>query len=182
MQAQLKSTPGIYVMGFMGCGKTTVGRQLAQRLGWEFVDLDEEVERHAESSIREIFARHGEQSFRSIESGILVEQVKLVGMGQARVVALGGGAFSEECNRDTMRQAGLSIWLNVPLEELWARVSGSDHRPLARDRKKFECLYEERLKDYVKADCTILAGLKYPSKIVAEILNMPPVQFYNTSD
>ena len=170
MHVRLKSTPGIYVAGFMGSGKTTIGCKLSQKLAWDFVDLDDEIERRAKSSISEIFARYGEQAFRFVERDALVEQVQWVKAGRARVLALGGGTFADERNRETMK-AGLSIWLDVPLEELWGRVAGSRHRPLALDRKGFEELYGKRLKDYAKADLTIAAGVNDPDKIVDDILS-----------
>ena len=170
MHVRLKSTPGIYLAGFMGCGKTTVGRKLAERLAWDFADLDDEIERRAGSEISEIFSRYGEHTFRAIERDALTEQARLVRNGRARVVALGGGTFADERNRDTMRQAGLSLWLDVPLEQLWARVSGYDHRPLARDRAAFENLYEKRLEEYAKADFTVAAGAGDPDRIVDDVL------------
>ena len=170
MHVRLKSTPGIYLAGFMGCGKTTVGRKLAERLAWDFIDLDDEIERRAGSEIGEIFSKFGEQTFRAIERDALIEQAQLARTGRARVVALGGGTFADERNRDTMRQAGLSLWLNVPLEQLWQRVSGHDHRPLARDRAAFEDLYKKRLAEYAKADFTVAAGVDDPDRIVDDVL------------
>ena len=170
MHVRLKSTPGIYLVGFMGCGKTTVGRKLAERLAWDFIDLDDEIERRAGSSISEVFAGFGERAFRAIERDALREQAHLVRSGRARVVALGGGTFADESNRDTIRQAGLSLWLDVSLEELWTRVSDADHRPLARDRQAFEALYKKRLEDYANADFTIAAGALGSYRIVEDVL------------
>ena len=163
--------PGIYLVGFMGCGKTTIGHCLSKKLKWEFVDLDEEIEKRANESISEVFLKYGEQVFREIESDVLVDQIHLVCEGQARVVALGGGTFCEAVNRDAIKKGGFTVWLDVPLEELWSRVSVSDHRPLANDRKKFERLYEKRLKDYVMADLSVSAGSKGPDRLVKEILD-----------
>ena len=172
MHVRLKSIPGIYLIGFMGCGKTTVGRELAQILEWEFVDLDDEIERQAEISISEIFAQRGENSFRAMESNVLLEQVKIVEEGHARVMALGGGTFEVKRNRETIKKAGLSVWLNVPLEELWKRVSSAGHRPLVKDRAKFETLHEKRLIEYKKADFFIEAKSKDPARIANEILDL----------
>ena len=163
--------PGIYLVGFMGCGKTTVGRSLSKKLKWKFIDLDEEIEKRANESINRVFLKYGEQVFRKIESDVLVDQVQLVCKEQARVIALGGGTFCEAVNRDTIKKAGSTVWLDVPLEELWSRVSVSDHRPLANDRKEFEGLYERRLKDYIMADLSISAGSKSPDRVVKEILD-----------
>lgn len=170
MHIRLKSTPGIYLAGFMGCGKTTVGRKLAERLSWEFVDLDDKIESRAGDEISEIFSNYGEQTFRAIERDALLDQARLVRTGRARVVALGGGTFADERNRDTMRQAGLSLWLDVPPAQLWARVSGYGHRPLALDRAAFEDLYKKRLQDYTQADFTVAAGAGDPDQIVDDLL------------
>lgn len=158
----------------MGCGKTTVGRELAQILEWKFVDLDDEIERRAKISISEIFAQRGESSFRAIESDVLLEQVK---MGYARVMALGGGTFGTKKNREIIKKTGLSVWLNVPLEELWQRVSSADHRPLAKDRVGFEALHEERLMEYKKADFFIEAESKDPARIAKEIHDLFVTKF-----
>jgi shikimate kinase len=152
MHIKLKGTPGIYLVGFMGSGKSTVGRLLAQRLGWDFVDLDAEIESRYGAPIPEIFEREGEPAFRDLEHQALDEQVRLVRRGRPRVVALGGGAFAGDRNRDALATAGVSIWLECPVEVLWERISHEQHRPLARDRGAFQRLLDERLSSYLEAD------------------------------
>src|SRR5579871_148086 len=98
MILKLKRTPAIYLVGFMGCGKSTVGRALAEELGWKFTDLDEEIERGAQTTISEIFATRGEPAFRELESAALREHVRVVRMGRPQVISLGGGAFLSEEN------------------------------------------------------------------------------------
>jgi shikimate kinase len=169
MHIKLKGTPGIYLVGFMGSGKSTVGRQLAQRLGWDFVDLDVEIESRYGAPIYEIFDREGEPAFRDLEHEALNEQVRLVRRGRPRVVALGGGAFSAHRNRDALTTAGVSIWLDCPFEVLWDRVSGEQHRPLARDRGAFQRLLEERQPSYLSADFRV-EGEGETDQIVAAIL------------
>ena len=90
MHVKLKGSPAFYLVGFMGCGKTTVGRRLADRLKWDFVDLDEEIEREAEAKIVDIFDKFGEAAFRVMERQALNKQIRHARMGMARVVALGG--------------------------------------------------------------------------------------------
>jgi shikimate kinase len=172
MHIKLKGSPVICLIGFMGCGKTTVGRLLGERLGWTFVDLDDEIERRAGVPILEIFEHEGEPRFRDIEHEALREQLTLAHKGQARVLALGGGAFVEPRNRDRLELGGLSIWLDCPLETLWERVSSFATRPLARDRRQFEHLYQERLPLYGLADFTI-PGDRSPEQIVDTILKLP---------
>src|SRR4051794_16672137 len=93
MILKLKRTPGIYLVGFMGSGKSTVGRALAEELGWRFVDLDQEIEQSQGMSVSEIFEQRGEPAFREIETAALRQQVKAIECGRPHVVALGGGAF-----------------------------------------------------------------------------------------
>jgi shikimate kinase len=172
MHLKLKGSPIICLVGMMGCGKSTVGQLLAQRLGWKFVDLDEEIERTAGRSISEIFRADGEGRFREMESAALREQCHQAQHGRARVVALGGGAFVNDRNRELLELGGVSVWLDCPLERLWPRVEGMEHRPLAQDRGQFERLYEERLGSYRRADFTVCADTDRPEEIVDAILKL----------
>lgn len=172
MHVKLKSSPGIYLVGFMGCGKTTVGEALADRLGWDFVDVDAQIEQRATTKISDIFEKHGEPAFRVLERQAVVEQVHLVLQGRARVVALGGGTFTDERNRQTLGEGGVSIWLDAPVETLWKRVSDETHRPLAQEREAFVVLYEKRRPAYAKADFTIQAGSQSAEQVVEEILSL----------
>ncbi len=168
MNIKLKGTPGIYLVGFMGSGKSTVGRLLAQRLAWDFVDLDAEIERRVGAPIAEIFEREGEPAFRDLEHEALNEQVRHVRRGRARVVALGGGAFAPERNRQALVDAGASIWLECAPDVLWERIANEDHRPLARDRAAFLRLLEEREPSYGQADFRVTA-LSDPEQVVDSI-------------
>src|SRR5438132_11290770 len=87
MLLKLKRTPGIYLVGFMGCGKSTVGLALADELGWSFIDLDEEIERREGTTIAEIFDQRGETGFRQIEAAVLHERIRNVQSGRAQVVS-----------------------------------------------------------------------------------------------
>ena len=170
MHVKLKATPGIYLVGFMGCGKTTVGQRLAARLQWDFVDLDDEIEKKSGMKIADVFEQLGEPAFRVMERQALLEQVSFVGRGRARVVALGGGTFVAPGNREILQLAGISVWLDVPLDQLWERVANEDQRPLARDRQAFERLFEQRAPGYAKSDFTVQAGSDGPETVVDEIL------------
>jgi shikimate kinase len=172
MHLKLKGSPLICLVGFMGSGKTTVGQLLAERLGWSFVDLDAAIERRAGVSIVEIFEREGEPHFRDLEHLLLREQLALAQKGQARVLALGGGAFVEPRNRDRLEIGGVSIWLECAFETLWTRVASFDTRPLARDRRQFERLLRERTPVYRLADFTV-AGEPSPGQVVEAILKLP---------
>src|SRR5687767_15520955 len=94
MRLKLKRTPGIYIIGFMGSGKTTIGRMLADEIGWRFADLDDDIEAQQHKSISEIFSTAGEEEFRRIEHEALARRVRSVRCGMPTVLALGGGAFT----------------------------------------------------------------------------------------
>lgn len=136
----------------MGCGKTTIGRQLARIRGAAFVDLDREIERSAGQKVSDIFARSGEERFRQLEREELERTEDL----DRVVVATGGGAFTFSHNVETIRRLGTSVWLEVPWPELERRLDrGSARRPLARDPERTEALYRQRLPWYRQADVQV---------------------------
>ena len=169
MHQRLKATPGIYLVGFMGSGKSTVGKLLAEKLGWEFVDLDAEIEREAGKPIARVFDEEGEAAFREIETAAVTRQTCAVRGGRARVVALGGGAYIAERNRWKLEDAGLTIWLDLDGNALWERVRHETDRPLARDAERFQSLLAERRPIYALADYKVDAA-QPPEQIVATIL------------
>jgi shikimate kinase len=169
MNIRLKRAPGLYVVGFMGSGKTTVGRHLARRLGWDFFDLDEEIERAEKTTIPLIFETRGEPEFRRIESEALALHVRSIERGHPAVVALGGGTFVSEANRKLLAEHGMTIWLDCPFEAVKRRVSQFTHRPLARDPEKFAALFEERRELYRLADIHVPAGGDDPEAAVDAI-------------
>jgi shikimate kinase len=171
MLLKLKRTPGIYLVGFMGSGKTTVGRLLGKELGWSFCDLDEDIEVDQKCSIATIFETRGEAEFRRIESQALARRVRLVERGRPLVVALGGGAFVQENNFELLENNGVSIWLDPPYGVIRRRVEGASHRPLARDPQKLEELYHSRRSFYERASYHIREA-DSPSA-VASILRLP---------
>lgn len=173
MILKLKRTPGIFLVGFMACGKTTVGRLLATELGWSFVDLDDDIVARAGCSINEIFDTRGEAEFRRIEHDAVTAAVQRVKLGLPTVVALGGGAFAQEANFRLVSDNGVSIWLDCPIEVLAVRVADSSERPLARDPVRFARLFEERQGFYARAEYRIAAGDDDPRRILCQILDLP---------
>ena len=169
MHVKLKGSPAFYLVGFMGCGKSTVGKLLAKNLSWDFVDLDNEIERDAERKITDIFETLGEPAFRVMERKALNQQIGKARIGMPRVISLGGGAFAQDANRQIIEASGVSIWLQVSLDQLWERVSGNEDRPLAQDRQGFESLYQEREPLYALADFTIVDKGEGPEQIVKAI-------------
>ena len=173
MILKLKLTPGIYLVGFMGCGKSTVGRALADELGWCFFDIDEEVEKAAGCAISEIFETRGEAAFRELETEALRKRIASVRTGRPQVVSLGGGAFSIQENFDLAFHHGITLWLDTPYELIEQRVARETHRPLARDPERMRHLYESRRDDYARADYRLEPSDDDPAKIVARILKLP---------
>lgn len=173
MILKLKRTPGIYLVGFMGSGKSTVGRSVARHLGWRFADLDEDIEARARMPVARIFETEGEAGFRKLETEMLRWRAQDVARGVPWVIAVGGGCFAREDNFDIIQNHGISIWLDAPLELILARVAGSTHRPLARDPERFRQLYEERRPAYARADYRIEVCPRGSAGAVEDILRLP---------
>jgi shikimate kinase len=155
----------VYLVGFMGAGKTTVARALAKRLDWQVVDVDELIERREHCTVAELFSQKGEAYFRTVERIILSAQTSL----RHAVVATGGGTFMDLQNRALINADGVSVWLDVPLDRLVARVPADGRRPLAADRVEFERLYATRRSAYALAHRRIDAGRASVEAIVEEL-------------
>jgi shikimate kinase len=156
----------------MGSGKTTVGRLLADELGWSFADVDEDIEKEQGTSISEIFETRGEEHFRRLESAAIRQRVSMVERGRPHVVALGGGAFTIEENVTLLNANGVTLWLDCGLETARRRVESESHRPLARDPDRFAALYEARRASYRRAEFRVEAAAD-PAKVMAAILALP---------
>ena len=144
----------LVLVGMMGAGKTAIGRRLAARLDLPFVDADEEIEAAAGCSISDIFALHGEESFRDGERRVIERLLK----EEICILATGGGAFMDEGVRALIDERGISIWLRADLETLWQRVRRRDHRPLlktADPKASLQRLIETRYPVYGLADVTV---------------------------
>ena len=167
----------VFLVGFMGCGKTTVGVKLSQRLAWKFTDLDTEIEQETGMTISEIFARAGETVFRAREQETLRRILEESACGGGRVVALGGGTFAQPQNFELLqRSRAVTIWLECPVEKLLLRCALITHRPLFRDEASFRQLYEQRLPFYRQASFTVPSGDADPNEVVHRILSLPVFQ------
>ena len=161
----------VILTGFMGTGKSSVGRVLAKLLGCPFVDLDAEIVAEAGKSINEIFTAEGESSFRSMESTCLQ---RVLGGGMA-VIATGGGAVIAESNRRLMHETGYVVNLTASLPVIMARLEGSGDRPLFAGKdpeNRVQALLEERQEFYVAADIRIDTDNKSVEDVAAKILRV----------
>lgn len=158
----------IYLTGFMGAGKTSVGGNLAKLLGCPALDLDREVEIRSNLTIREIFERQGEAAFRELEHACLKETARLENV----VVATGGGAMTFPRNVEVMRQLGISVWLNLSFDTIINRMSpyGRAKRPLFQDPEQARQLFQQRLAAYRQSDVTMdVASCDHSPDVAARI-------------
>ena len=162
-----RGTPrGAVLVGFMGAGKSSVGRELARRLKAEFIDVDNRIEAVAESTIADIFQREGEQAFREKEREAIRDAVSVPG----RVIATGGGAFLDAANRRLLKAYAPVIFLEVSPATALERLSGDTSRPLLQGENREKAvkeLMEKRLRAYREADYRVSTE-RVPANQVAE--------------
>jgi shikimate kinase len=159
------------LIGFMGAGKTSVGRALAKSLRWTFVDLDDLIEQREHKRVAEIFASSGEAAFRHMESAALAALLQDRNASSDLVLALGGGAFVQKQNRDALSSAGaITVLLEAPVEELRRRCQAElKVRPLAMDDSRFAGLFTARRDDYALARFTVQTLDKSVQQVTTEI-------------
>ncbi len=172
---QARSPELVALTGFMGAGKTTVGRSLANLLRWSYFDLDYEIEQSEKLLVREIFQLRGEAGFREIETKSL-RLVLQQGSGPT-VIALGGGTFVQPANAELLRKRGARVvFLETEIEELLRRCQAAEQyssqnpRPLAATPQAFRLLYAQRLPSYRSADLTVSATGKAVDELAQEIV------------
>ena len=156
----------LYLVGFMGAGKTTVARALGRRLGWRVEDIDDCIESQERRSIAAIFAQQGEQYFRQQERQVLGQLL----LERHVIVATGGGTFVEADNRALMLADGAVAWLDLPLAQVIERIPADGRRPLAADRTQMEQLYARRRLAYAEAHVRIDATRPVP-EVVERLLD-----------
>jgi shikimate kinase len=156
----------IYLVGFMGAGKTTTAHLLGKRLDWKVEDIDARIERSERRDIPTIFRADGEPYFRAREREALLDLLPERGV----VVASGGGTFEDASNRELMLRDGAVIWLDAPFETVLQRVPVDGRRPLAADRLGMEELYNERLAAYRQAHLRVDAGRGSVEELVDQIM------------
>jgi len=159
----------LVMVGLMGCGKSSVGRRLAQRLDLAFIDADDEIERSAQKTIPEIFADHGEAYFRDGERRV----IRRILQNGPQVLATGGGAYINPETRAAIRSAGIAIWLKAELPILMRRVLKRDNRPLLKvddPEAVMRGLIEARYPIYAEADLVVESRDVPHEVIVDEII------------
>ena len=166
----------VILIGYRGCGKTTVGRRLAERLGWDFLDTDETIQKDMGRTIHEIFESDGEAAFRRLEANLLDQALA----GRRRVISAGGGAVLARRNRKALRAGGLCIWLTAPPEELHRRIIGDERsasqRPSLAKRPglaEIEAVLQARLPVYeATADHVVGTVGRSVDEVVGAILEL----------
>ncbi len=175
--------PRVYLTGFMGSGKSTSGPLVAERLGYRFLDLDDEVERAAGVSVSDLFARRGEPTFRALETAVLCEAAEQ----EHVVVATGGGALATEGNLLTAEASGVIVYLKLAPETLAQRLRDGEGRPLLRDEEGrpftedvllayIADVLRKRERFYSHADVTIEAETMSPEEVADAIVQALPVE------
>jgi shikimate kinase len=159
-------TDKIYLVGFMGAGKTTLAQGLARRLGWRAEDVDQLIEARERRSVADIFAREGEPYFRAVERQVIWSLLP----ERHAVIATGGGTFVDPENRAAINADGLSVWLDVPFEVLLNRIPADGRRPLANDRVQMALLYESRRLAYQQAQIRLDASHSRAEELTEELI------------
>mgnify|MGYP000615945182 CR=1 FL=1 len=157
--------------GMMGVGKSTIGKILAKKLNYNFIDVDKLIEKKENSSINLIFKNNGESYFRKIESEIALSVLKKTNS----VIALGGGAFLNNSIRRSIKKLSVSFWLDVPIDLLINRLKRTKKRPLLNNKNINETvkkIYFERKKIYSEADFKIKCNSLKTEEIVDKILKL----------
>ena len=155
----------LYLVGFMGAGKTTVARAIGKLTGWRVEDIDQRIEGREHRTVASIFSQQGEPYFRQLERLALGELLPL----RHVVIATGGGTFVEPDNRALMLADGAVAWLDLSLAQVIERVPADGRRPLASDRAQMEQLFARRQLAYAQAHVRVDASRPVP-EVVGRLL------------
>jgi shikimate kinase len=160
----------VYLVGFMGTGKTAVAREVSNKSGLTFVEMDKLIEEKEQCSINKIFENKGEACFRQLEKEIL----RQIALRDDQIVSCGGGVVLDEENIETMKRTGLIICLEAPAEVIYKRIKHHAHRPLLnvdKPREKIEQLLKKRKSFYSKADFSIDTNQLNIKEVAQEVIN-----------
>ena len=176
MTGLLPKVRAVILVGFMGAGKSSVGRVLAEQLGWTFEDLDDRIELREKRKVAEIFRKVGEAGFRRAEHQALKELLEALRSGSEKVIALGGGAFAYESNISLIDALKIpTVFLDAGVEELWGRCQSQSERqgverPLLGNSEDFRALYAKRRPHYLRASLRQETAGKTVVQIAAEMI------------
>jgi len=166
----------IAFIGLMGVGKTTVGSKLAARLGYYFIDSDQEIEDREKKTIAEIFAENGEKYFREVEKKTIQE---IVLRDESIVLSLGGGAFIDDDVRKILKEKAVTIWLNADIDDILFRVAGKKNRPLLNQnnrRETLQNLFAKRKPIYSEADLQFNTSNESHESLIRKLLKIVSVK------
>ena len=158
----------IVLCGFMGCGKTVIGRELAKIMGRRLIDTDEQIEREQGVSIKAIFATRGEEYFRELEHEICVRAAQV----RNCIISTGGGALTFENNAEALKKTGRIVFLDTDFDTICERIGDSSSRPLFRDKESARALYDERRGKYLEAADIVVDGNMSARKTALDIAAM----------
>ena len=158
----------VYLCGFMGCGKTTVGKILAEKLGADFYDMDEYIVEREKMKIPEIFAEKGEKYFRETETAVIKELAEKKG-----IIACGGGAMLKRENAEIAAENGIVVYIDVPFEVCYGRISGDNNRPIvmSNTKEELEFIYDSRIPLYRENSSVTVSGNGTSEEISERILS-----------
>jgi len=177
----MKLKSSIFLIGFSGSGKSTVGKLLAKKLNCSFVDNDKLIESKSRKTISEIFETDGEKAFRKLESAVIENLIAKKTNAQPKVIALGGGAFENGATRLLITENGISVWLKCSISKIFARLRKHSDRPRLTDKK--ETLSAKRLKatirklllerkdNYARSDLRVTTSGKTANRVALEIIS-----------
>jgi shikimate kinase len=166
----LRAIHNLALIGFMGTGKSSVGRLVAATLQFDFVDTDELIEKRSGNSINQIFAQSGEPGFRVLERQLVTE---MVGWRET-VISTGGGLAANESNLASLKQHALVVCLWAPPETIWQRVRNQTHRPLLQNENplaRIEALVEERRPYYQQADVLVNTVMRSVKEVAQQVMH-----------
>lgn len=160
----------VYLLGFMGCGKSTVGKSLAKEVQWDFIDLDDFIEKKSGMSIPDVFQTHGEDYFRQLESEAVAETTSMENV----IIATGGGAPCFHKNMEAMNQAGLTIYLQLSAEGLRDRLKpAKTNRPLISNKS------DDELLEFIKEKLAERESYYKLAKVTADATAVGPQTYIN---
>lgn len=159
----------IFLCGFMGCGKTTIGKCLAEKLSAKYIDMDEYIEKHEGKKISQIFAEKGEPYFRQIEADTVKNLSETNG-----IISCGGGAMLNDKSSETARENGEVVFLDVPFDVCYERINNDLNRPIVMNNTKeqLKAIYDRRYPVYMKNSSICVHADDSPKKITETILHL----------